>query len=104
MPIISTAFALALQAEPAQPPSLPVFGCDAPGGRTCYFTLLLPGGAQSFSLQPGSRRAVTGAVPGRDSYVVSFGVPNYGDVSRCRSMAAMSRGCERKIVDAGYND
>jgi hypothetical protein len=81
-----------------------VFGCDAAGRRTCYFTVTTPGGVQSFSLSPGRRRVIGGLTPRRDSYVVSYGAPSLGDEKRCRQMAALSRGCDHKMVDPDYND
>jgi hypothetical protein len=81
-----------------------VFGCDAAGRRTCYFTVTTPAGAQSFSLGPGQRRVIGGLTPRRDSYVVSYGAPSLGDENRCRQMAALSRGCDHKMVDPDYND
>ncbi len=81
-----------------------MFGCDAAGGRTCYFTVLTAAGPQSFSLTPGQRRGVAGVTPRKDVYLVSYGAPNLGDVGRCRRMAALSRGCDRKMVDPAYND
>jgi hypothetical protein len=95
---------LALVSPAVAQPAAPVFGCDAAGGRTCYFTVLTGSGPQSFSLTPGQRRAVAGLTPRKDVYVVSYGAANLGDLGRCRRMAALSRGCDRKMVDPNYND
>ena len=62
------------------------------------------GATRSFSVPSGQRRAVAGLTALKDTYDVSYGAPNFGDANRCMQMAAMSRGCVRKMVDADYND
>lgn len=79
------------------------WGCDAPVGRTCYFSLITGGGVRSFSLAAGRKTTLSGVVIGRDEYLVSIDAPNFGDLNRCRQLIAVGRQCQRKAVDA-YND
>jgi hypothetical protein len=90
----------------AQPPSGPlIWGCDAPVGRTCYFSIqFAAGGVRNFSLPSGRKMTVTGVIAGRDHYQVSIEAPNLGDPNRCRQLVTMGRSCIRKPVDSSYND
>ena len=81
------------------------WGCDAPVGKTCYFSIqFAAGGVRNFSLLAGRKTTVGGLTPGRDQYLVSVDAPNMGDVNRCRQLIAMGRSCQAKIVDPNYND
>jgi len=80
------------------------WGCDAPVGKTCYFSIFTRGGLRNFSLAGGRRTTVAGVIVGRDEYLVSIDAPNFGDLNRCRQIIAMGRQCQRKAVDSGYND
>jgi hypothetical protein len=89
----------------AQSPAPTVWGCDAPAGRTCYFSIQFAnGGVRSFSLPAGRKMAMGGVTAGQDQYQVSIDAPNLGDVNRCKQLVAVGRSCMRKIVDASYND
>jgi hypothetical protein len=86
-------------------PVTAIWGCDAPAGRTCYFSIQFAGGGvRNFSLPAGARTAEGGVTPGLDHYLVSMEVANLGDVMRCRELSLMGRACRKKTVDAGYND
>jgi hypothetical protein len=81
------------------------WGCDAPVGKICYFSIQFAGGgARNFSLPAGRRMMVGGVTPGRDQYLVSIDVPNGGDIRRCRQLIAVGRSCQVKAVDPNYND
>jgi hypothetical protein len=97
---------LALGACRSVPAQAPVqWGCDAPAGRICYFSIqFASGGVRNFSLMSGQRIVVGGVNPGTDRYQVSLDAPNLGDVNRCRQLSAMGRSCQSKMVDSGYND
>ena len=41
---------------------------------------------------------------GLDQYQVSIDAPNLGDIHRCKQLVAVGRACQRKVVDAAYND
>jgi hypothetical protein len=81
------------------------FGCDAPTGKTCYFSIqFASGGVRSFALPSGRKTVVSGVTAGRDAYLVSLDAPNLGDLNRCRQLNSMGRSCQRKAVDPSYND
>jgi hypothetical protein len=81
------------------------WGCDAPVGRTCYFSIQFAGGGvRNFSLLSGRKTMVGGVTPGRDQYLVSIDAPNMGDIARCRQLIAVGRVCQAKVVDPNYND
>ena len=81
------------------------WGCDAPAGRTCYFSIFNEHGVlRSFSLPAGRKTSIAGVVVGRDEYLVSIDAPNLGALNRCRQLIAMGRQCQRKAVDSSYND
>ncbi len=81
------------------------WGCDAPVGKTCYFSIqFASGGVRDFSLPAGRKTMVGGVTPGRDRYLVSIDAPNLGDINRCRQLMAVGRICQAKIVDPSYND
>jgi hypothetical protein len=81
------------------------WGCDAPFGRTCYFSIqFATGGVRNFSLMSGRKTVMSGVAPGRDQYLVSVDAPNLGDASRCRQLTAVGHLCQRKVVDPSYND
>jgi hypothetical protein len=81
------------------------WGCDAPVGKTCYFSIqLATGGTRSFSLPSGRKMTVSGVTPGQDRYLVSIDAPNMGDINRCRQLVAVGRVCQAKVVDPSYND
>ncbi len=92
-------------ASSAQGQTSTLWGCDAPAGRTCYFSLqFASGGVRNFSLPAGRKMAVGGVTAGQDQYQVSIDAPNMGDIHRCRQLVAVGRSCVRKVVDAAYND
>ena len=81
------------------------WGCDAPVGKMCYFSIQFAGGGvRNFSLPAGRKTMVGGVTPGRDQYLVSIDAPNLGDVQRCRQLIAVGRVCQVKTVDPSYND
>jgi hypothetical protein len=82
-----------------------LWGCDAPAGRTCYFSIqFAASGVRNFSLPAGRKMAMGGVTPGVDRYQVSIDAPNLGDLNRCKQLIAVGRSCQRKVVDASYND
>jgi len=81
------------------------WGCDAPFGRTCYFSIQFAGGGvKNFSLISGRKIVMAGVVAGRDEYLISVDAPNLGDASRCKQLTAVGHLCQRKVVDPSYND
>ena len=99
---VLASFALIAPAQAQGPVS---WGCDAPVGRTCYFSIQFAhGGVRNFSLLSGRKTMVSGVTPGRDQYQVSIDAANLGDANRCKQLMTMGRSCQRKPIDANYND
>ena len=96
--------AVVVSAAPASAQGPIQWGCDAPTGKICYFSLQSGGAVRNFSLGAGRKTMVLGVTPGRDYYFASIDAPNLGDANRCRQLNALGHTCQRKTVDSSYND
>lgn len=80
------------------------FGCDAPAGHFCAFTLFRADHTRtSFGLRGGERAAIQ-ASPGLDRYIVVIDQQAVRDSGACPALLASGRFCKAAPVGSGYNN
>ena len=86
IPILALAFGAGVALTAAKEPGRVSFGCDAPPGHMCFFTLIGESGGRrtTFAIEGGRREEKGGVVPGADIYMVTIDRPAPSYPEYCR--------------------
>lgn len=78
------------------------FGCDAPPGYTCYFSITYDKGLslKNFILDGGQRTIISGLTPGVDFYTVAINQPPPSYSDQCGKRFP----CKYSLVNFDYNN
>lgn len=94
-------FLIAVAAASALAQETVLFGCDAGGNDTCYFSVRdSSGGTRNFTMRARERDNISGIFPEHDMYMVSVNQSPPNDPNNCGT----TFWCKHDIVKRGYNN